>query len=71
MLGECYTESLEIAEAERHRPAPRCTGGCVRKADETFTVVGLQQLHDRSETLLAGTLGQRQLLDRLGRSPGR
>ena len=39
------------------------------KADEPLAARRLQQLHDRREPLLAGTLGQRQLLDELRRAP--
>ena len=69
MLGESRAQTLEVAEPQCDRATSGRAAGRVRETDETLTLVGLEQLDQRGEPLLAGALRKRQLLDRVGRSP--
>ena len=69
MLGEGGTQSLEIARAESNWSAPRPSAGRVRETNEPLALAVLEQLNDRCEPLVTGTLRQRQLLDDLRRAP--
>src|SRR5262249_54857645 len=69
MLGQRRAQPLEVTQPERHRAAPSRALGRVRKAHEALALLGLEQLHERSEPLLAGALRQRHLLDGMRRTP--
>jgi hypothetical protein len=69
MLGERRAKPLEVTRAQSDRSAPSYAAGRVRKTDEAFALVGLEQLDQRSETLVAGALRKRDVLDRVGRPP--
>ena len=71
MLGQRGPQPLEVAQPQRHRPAPRRAVGRVREADEPLALLRLEQLDDRREPLVACALLQRQLLDRVRRTPRR
>ena len=56
VLRERRSQPLDVARAERYRPAPCRSAGRVREADEPLAARGLEQLHDRGEPPLARLL---------------
>ena len=52
----CLAQPLEIAFAQRDRPAPRHAAGRVRETDEHLALSALEQLNDRSKVLAARPL---------------
>ena len=69
-LARRRAQPVEIAAAERHRPAAGRAARRVGEAHQPLAAGRLEQLHHRREALLARALGQRQLLDELCRAPG-
>ncbi len=58
MIRERRAQTLEIAGAQSHRPAPRDAIGRVREADEPLALARLEQLHERRESLATRLLRQ-------------
>src|SRR5439155_21381935 len=71
VFGECRAQPLEVAQPQGDRPSPRNAAGGIGEADEPLPLVGLEQLDDRGESLLAGALRQGELFQRLRGAPRR
>jgi hypothetical protein len=71
MLGQRRPQTLEVTRPQRDGPAPGRTVSRVREADEPLALLCLEQLHQRREALVTRALLERQLLDRVRRTPRR
>ena len=69
MLGERRTQALEVTCTQSYRATPRHAARRVRETNEALALLGLEQLDQRCEALIAGALRKRDVLDRMGRPP--
>jgi Uncharacterised nucleotidyltransferase len=71
VFGEGCAQPLEVAQAQGDGPASGNASRRVREADVALSLLGLEELNQGGEPLLADSLRERQLFDGVGRAPRR